>query len=230
MRFKSNGEIDAQQIADMLKNTLLGQMALNNQNSRMEAQEKQLPAAHQIGKMRIQKDAAIIPQITAKDHIKNVEDYTRNNIEAIRLAKDADGPSYDPLYNEAADCFETYAFYERIIRNWSDSDISRYYGAKYCEKMKAEYQRRKDEAWAAYQQYPIVLSKETLQNPYAAQYADLLSKRTPTTEERKQMQAVINDLNDLLYSNNGCSEDVCALADPVRCALMAKLPGICSAE
>ncbi|GEM_PF-6690044 len=81
-------------------------------------------------------------------------------------------------------------------------------------------------AWEEYASIPILLTEDTLANPFAVQCAELLSLRTVSNEmQRKQIEAELVMLDKVIEDRDNQRGVVRFWAQQVRDALASKLPG-----
>lgn len=81
-------------------------------------------------------------------------------------------------------------------------------------------------AWEEYASIPILLTEDTLANPFAVQCAELLSLRTVSNEmQRKQIEAELVMLDKVIEDRDKQRGVVRFWAQQVRDALASKLPG-----
>ncbi len=140
------------------------------------------------------------PPIPKKDwseeHANAVEQYNNNHKEHMEMAKIRPGKSYDLLSKYAAENLEVVDNVKKELdelKNQADrysSDLGVYDAIR--EKQDEFYQ-----ALYEYASIPILLTEDTLSNPYAAEYAELLSTRMLTTPQQyEEVNAAIKELNE----------------------------------
>lgn len=162
------------------------------------------PRKNRAGAMEISRNA-LPPSVehTTKEHIQYAVDILeKQEKEWESTVKQCDGPSYDPLLPIAN---------EKLERYLSIANTGRY-----PDEMVQS-------AWKEYAAIPILLTEETLTNPFAIPCADLLSLRAITNQtEVKQIKESVHVLSRIVSESDDFQ--VRTWAAQVRGALMCKIP------
>lgn len=169
--------------------------------------------------------AAVSSGIAYRDdeHRADVDAYCSKNSALYEKAALSGGNALDPFQEEAQRWHDQLIMKQRALYYMPDHDPEP--GGKdsaWYREQKEQLQRECDELQQAYDALPILLTKETLENPYAAKYADLLSIRTPNAEQRKEIRKAMREMYPI--SNLSDSENIDWEAYAVSHALYAKLP------
>lgn len=158
----------------------------------------------------------------SKEHRADVMAYQQRYAGLFELAENSDGPAWDPYQNEAEKWFEQYTKYDRALHYWSDSQMELDENPEILRARKREMERLRDEAKRKLDELPILLTADSLKNPYVAKYADLLSVRTPNKEQKAQLRQAWKELYPI--ANSGDYENYDPEAFAASQALAAKLP------